>query len=342
MMVLGARHGLSLTDFSRRERRALVAPFHSAPLHHTSVRAHMASSNSYFPHLSAVSSNNPFVIGDPEDEDSSVFAAQRQGAEVGGGGGGGGGTAPAHVSAGLGTRLGGAQSGAAARQLANARYWSLGIRVAIAIWAILVFCFAAAILSRMGGVATLSRQCDDSNACTRDMLVSGGCQRLPMPDGTTCAGDPMARCYVQGLSAPAALPPGTTPAPATTPVPSMAATFQAAGPWRCRAGTCTGRQCAGSCSRSADCPTILVRGIPRHANCIWATCMYSESAEQPVTTQSCDTLLFSKMCSALLTPERDPYAECLLVDPICQNGKLVCVYAFSCATPVPPQFAVPS
>src|SRR5690606_17282471 len=81
--------------------------------------------------------------------------------------------------------------------------------------------------------------------------AAGTCLAAPLHDGHACDDAYLRPCYL-------------APAPAST----------AGG--ACAGGFCTGARCAGTCQDAQDCPTLQVRGVARHASCIWHTCVYSE------------------------------------------------------------------
>lgn len=188
----------------------------------------------------------------------------------------------------------------------------LVLKASIALWALLVFVLLCVITNLAGGVARPSAACDDANACTADLAVGGlggGCAHMPVRDGTPCAGDAMAACYVAQVS-------GAPP--------------------YCHAGTCRAGACLGACAHDSDCPTISVRTTPTHGTCVWGQCIYVEKARLSVTTTSCDTPIFYHMCDQMLDADA-PLRRCISTSSTCAASELSCIYTFSCGKPVPPK-----
>ena len=181
----------------------------------------------------------------------------------------------------------------------------LALRAGIAVWALLVFVLLCVVAARSGSAPQPSKECDDSNPCTRDFKMQGACLNLPLVDGSPCL---PGACY-----APSAKPTGV-----------------------CLAGTCKGDTCAGSCQRSSDCPALQIKGKTLHGSCTWGVCLFQEQSVLAVATSGgCAAPIFSSMCESLLSPT-DVYAPCIVVSPTCDSGSLTCTYSFSCVSPRAP------
>lgn len=262
----------------------------------------IAATNPYYGQSAREASASLFTIGDAQDD---TFGVPRQASVA----------APAAAE-----QTGGGMQWLGGRPLRlpkeRAETLALLVRGAIAVWAVLLFVFGCVALARLAGAPRYDAECDDGNACTRDLSLGGGCLNLPVANKLPCQGDPNAVCYGYGAGN------GNSP-------------LEPAAPPTCRAGACVGKSCMGTCGRTADCPVVYLRGQPRHGACQWDTCVYIEQAQMPVATSQCAGEAFQRFCKTLLTPS-DPFARCLTVTSMCDGGQLSCLFTFSCAVPAPP------
>lgn len=159
----------------------------------------------------------------------------------------------------------------------------------------LFFVLLAVTLSRVNeSRLELSTLCDDGEACTADYESQGSCVWRPLPNGASCTSP----CY--------------------------------GGATACVRGRCVGERCVGACETAAECPTLRVTGVEKHASCTLSTCVYSVPSSLPVSTASCQDSLFHALCDAMLALD-EPRRECVRISPLCEQQELVCVYSFLCA-----------
>jgi hypothetical protein len=201
------------------------------------------------------------------------------------------------------------RAGQRASQLASSMWRALTWRLLLLLWAVLVFLLLCVTASRSGKAPQLSlKSCPPhavSNECERGLLLDGDtCLRLPVVNGKPCSKAP---CHIS--------------------------TVGSLGP-HCREGRCETDRCAGDCDRALDCPVLQIRGQSKRASCTWHSCIYMEQAQLPVASTDCTTGLFGQFCASLV---HDEVRDCLLIDPICEAGQLVCVFSYKCAKATWPQ-----